>query len=74
MLPAFHFDGEKYTEIEYTESTLTVKYNGWQCRYVTSGKIAETDVISANRNGYYKRFVAQGEKSLGVKIVIEKIS
>ncbi|MBR5140249.1 MAG: hypothetical protein IKV16_04255 [Clostridia bacterium] len=73
MLPAFHFDGEKYTEIEYTESTLTVKYNGWQCKYLTDGNIIPTDTVSANRNGYYKRFVVAGDSKIGVKIVIDKI-
>ena len=73
MLPAFHFDGEAYTEISYTENTLTVNYKGWQCKYITDGKIIPTDTVSANRNGYYKRFVSSGYEKINIKIEIEKL-
>jgi len=86
MLPAFYFDGEKYTEITARGNTLTVKYNGWACRYTvsgdicsemyrhtTAGRVFAKDVIAANRNGYYKCYLASGEDTLKVKIEIIKL-
>ena len=60
-------------EISYTENTLTVNYKGWQCKYITDGKIIPTDTVSANRNGYYKRFVSSGYEKINIKIEIEKL-
>ena len=71
-LPAFCFDGESYTDIKTDCTTLTVEYKGWICRYSTDSKIEATDKIAANRNGYYKEFLAVGRDSLNVKIEILK--
>ena len=71
-LPAFDFDGEAYTEISVTESTLSIKYQGFECRYTTDGKILDLGKTAANRNGRYRAFLAVGTDSLGVKIEIEK--
>ncbi len=70
-LPAFCFDGEEYTQISVDEHSLSIFYNGWVCRYTTSGKITELDRIAANRNGHYRAFVAEGRDSFNVKIEIE---
>jgi hypothetical protein len=72
MLPAFHFDGEKHTEIRNTGNVLEIEYKGWVCRYTVSGEIFDCEVTAANRNGYYKRFVAEAKDSLDVKIEIAK--
>ena len=70
LLPAFHFDGEGYTEIASEGGTLSVRYEGWVCRYTAEGEILPLDRMGANRNGYYKAFFAAGEGSLRVKIEI----
>lgn len=72
MLPAFDFDGEKYTDITEEEHALTVSYEGYLCRYETDGKITSTDKRACNRNGYYRVFRAEGDRSLTVFITIKK--
>ena len=69
-LPALAFDGEKHTEIIKGESSLTIRYEGWICRYTTSGTITDINRTAANRNGHYKMFVAFAQNSLKVKIEI----
>ena len=72
MLPAFYFDGEEYTDITLNENCLTVSYNGWSCRYTTDGMISSLNKITGNRNGYYKIFLTDKEKSIRIKIEILK--
>lgn len=73
MLPAFFFDGEKYTEIKQSENELCVSYEGYVCRYTVNGEITDTNTVTANRNGHYKKYVAYADKELTVGIKIEKI-
>jgi hypothetical protein len=70
MLPAFHFDGEAYTEIRQSESRLEVVYKGWICRYTVTGTVVGTGDLAAGRNGNYKIYFAVGANTLGIKIEI----
>jgi hypothetical protein len=72
-LPAFCFDGEKEAEIRLDGNALTVLYEGWSCRYTANGEILDTGLVSANRNGHYRAFVAVAEKKLNVHIEILKL-
>lgn len=72
-LPALCFDGEKKVKIEAGAHTLCICYEGWRCRYTTDGAVLPCpDKIAANRNGHYRVFVAQAQKTLSVRIEIEK--
>ena len=71
-LPAFEFDGRESTRISYDDSSLSISYRGWVCRYQTDGRIAPAGFTAHNRNGKYKAFRASGGKSLKVRITIEK--
>ncbi len=73
-LPAFAFDGEKYTEITLKKQSLTVRYEGWLCRYETDGEIICLDKKAANRNGHYDVYLAKSKDKLNVQICIEKQS
>lgn len=72
MLPIFHFDGRDYTQIQVTENTITVRYDGYVCTYITNGKIVDLEQTGANRNGVYKLFCAEGNGCVSVKIQIQK--
>ncbi len=72
-LPAFCFDGEKSPEIVAKKHTLTIGYEGWVCRYTTSGEIVDLNKIAANRNGHYRAVIAEGVNELEVKIEIVKM-
>ena len=72
MLPAFLFDGEKYTDIYLSDNILEISYSGWICRYISSGKITETDRLGRNRNGYYKAYITRGDGKISVSVTIEK--
>ena len=69
-LPAFCFDGERSPEITVDKHSLTVSYDGWICRYTTSGTISDLNRTAANRNGHYRAFAATGIDTLRVKIEI----
>lgn len=71
-LPALEFDGEKHTEITVTDNTLTVAYEGWICKYTTSGKIESLDRTVGNRNGHYLAYIATGKNIMHIKIEITK--
>ena len=71
-LPAFCFDGESYTDINAENGRLTVKYDGWICRYTTNGAILDMNKTAANRNGHYHVFLAVGKQELCVNIEILK--
>ncbi len=72
MLPAFAFDGTHSPEITSDAQSLTVLYQGYICRYATDGKISDTGMLSRNRNGHYRVFLAEGNETLSVKIEIKK--
>ena len=72
-IPAFAFDGVTSTKIKVTEKEITVEYNGYVCRYTTTGKIVDLSEDICNRNGKYHRYRAEGEYLVVVKIEIEKI-
>ena len=72
LLPAFEFDGETKTDITAADRTVTVCYRGWECVYATDGTVADAGFTSGNRNGYYRAFLATGEKKLNVRIEIRK--
>ena len=71
-LPAFYFDGERYVDISCDDSSLTVSYEGWLCRYTTDGTVIDLGRIAANRNGHYRAFLASGTDKLKIKIEILK--
>ena len=70
LLPAFDFDGEAKTTVTHTDTTLSVSYGSWICRYTVNGKISDIGKTGANRNGIYRAFLAEGKNSLTVKIEI----
>lgn len=72
MLPAFSFDGEKYTETVCGQRRLTVDYLGWTCRYLSDGMISDTGADGGNRNGVYSIFSAVGDGCLKVNVEIYK--
>ena len=72
MLPAFAFDGEVYTNIKASEQQLEIRYQGFVCRYTTSGKIIDLEEVGYNRNGHYRGFAAIGNKEIEIKIELEK--
>ena len=72
-IPAFAFDGVDCTKINMNEKVITVEYNGYVCRYTTTGKIADLGEGICNRNGKYHRFRAEDKYLVSVKIEIEKI-
>lgn len=71
-LPAFLYDGEKQTQIAVEKQSLTVYYEGWQCRYTTDGEIISLDQTAANRSGHYGMYLAAGKNHLCVEIGIEQ--
>lgn len=72
-IPAFAFDGVDCTKINMNEKVITVEYNGYVCRYTTTGRIVDLGEDICNRNGKYHRYRAEGEYLVSVKIAIEKI-
>ena len=72
VLPVFSFDGESIPKVSTNDRSLTVFYEGWECRYVTNGAITDTGKLAANRNGHYRAFLAYGNSALNVKIEITK--
>ena len=72
-IPAFAFDGIEKTHVNMTDRELTVEYKGYVCRYTTTGRFVDLGEEICNRNGKYRRFRAEGESSVGVTIIIEKI-
>lgn len=69
-LPVFAFDGEREDTISADKKVIRVSFDGWTCRYTTSGEFVDTGLVYANRNGHYRRFEARGKKRLNVRIVI----
>lgn len=73
MLPAFYYDGEGYSVISKDDNSLSIRYNGWICRYVSDGKIFDTKQNAANRNGYYKVFFTSSNEKLNITVQIIKV-
>lgn len=73
MLPAFFFDGETHGNIFFDDHKLSVRYEGWECCYTTIDRIQDLRQLGANRNGYYKAFIASGKHILTVRAEICRI-
>ena len=73
MLPAFVFDGEKYTDISLDGSALTVSYGGYVCKYETNGAITDLKLLGGNRNGHCKAYAVKKKGELKVRIVITEV-
>lgn len=74
LIPAFVFDGERYSEISAGKDYISVSFDGWRCTYKTDGAISELGWLGANRNGHYKAFAAYTEGgNLCVSVKIEKM-
>jgi hypothetical protein len=73
-LPALFFDGKQETRIEQQEKQLSIQYEGYVCRYeVSEGRIKDSKIVMANRNGHYKLYLAEGTDALECRITIEKV-
>lgn len=73
-LPAFFFDGKQETRIEQQEKQLSIQYEGYVCRYeVPEGRVKDSKIVMANRNGHYKLYLAEGTDTLECRITIEKV-
>lgn len=72
-LPAFAFDGERRPAVSADEHSLTVACDGWCCRYITDGAVADLKRLAANRNGHYRTYLAAAQNMLTVKIEIVKL-
>lgn len=70
-IPVFLFDGERKTSIAADKKSISVIFDGWTCRYSTSGEFVDTGLVYANRNGHYRRFEARGENRLQMSIAIK---
>ena len=70
LLPAFDFDGDVHTKIQSDGNGLTVVYRGARCHYTVSGEIREVEGVFANRNGYYKVYMAVAKEHLKVTVEI----
>ena len=72
-IPAFAFDGVDSTKITATDKVITVEYNGYLCRYTTTGKFVDLGEDVCNRNGKYHRYRAEDEYLVCVNVKIEKV-
>ena len=66
-LPALIFDGETKPLVESSANSLAIHFNGWVCRYKTNGKISDTGIIHANRNGHLRRYDANRKGRLVIR-------
>ena len=71
-LPVFAFDGERAATISADKKVIRVSFDGWTCRYTTSGEFVDTGLVYANRNGHYRRFESRGKKRLNVRMIIKQ--
>lgn len=72
MLPALTFDGENATKITLAENKLVIEYLGWVCEYTASDIIRESETVGRNRNGYYKAYYAEAERTVDIRINIRR--
>lgn len=68
-LPIFTFDGENNTKITEEDGKIFVEYDGWICEYETEN-LAYLHTDYANRNGFYKGYMASGKGIVSVRIRI----
>ena len=59
-VPAFSYDGEKYTEVVCNGQSLEIRYEGKCCQYTTDGKFVDSGLTYANRNGQFRRYDVVG--------------
>lgn len=71
-LPVLAFDGEIHRAVTAEPSSVTVAYEGHVCRYTTNGRITDTGVTAANRNGHYRVLCASARGPLTLRIEITK--
>lgn len=69
-IPVLAFDGETHPAVTADPSSVTVAYEGRTCRYTTNGRITDTGITAANRNGHYKVFCASARGPLRIHIEI----
>lgn len=73
MIPVFQFDGANRTKTSHSEKEISVVYRGWICRYTTNGKFEDIGQTCVNRNGEYQVFHAANDKSVEVKVTIDRL-
>ena len=61
---------ERAATVSADNKVIRVSFDGWTCRYTTSGEFVDTGLVYANRNGHYRRFEARGKKRLNVRMSI----
>lgn len=71
--PIFLFDGKEYTQIEVSEDSACVKYQGYECIYSTNGVLSDGGRIYANRNGHYRAFVTMNKNHVFLKMKMYKL-
>lgn len=72
LLPAFEWDGYEHAAIACGESSASIRYDGWVCRYSSALPIALTGDVYANRNGHYRSMIVRGRDAVEVQIALEK--
>lgn len=72
LLPAFLFDGETHTAVTLSDDakTLEIALGNWICRYTTSGTIIDTGGMAYSRNGYFRKYRAEGDGLLHLHVEI----
>lgn len=71
LFPVFRFDGQTETEITASAQTITVRSDGYVCRYRTDGCFERGGEIG-NRNGRYVCYRATGENCVHLFIHAEQ--
>lgn len=73
MLPAFITNGLDKSNIEFTPNKLTVTSMGCIYTIKTDGVIKQTNEITGNRNGLYKKYIATGNgKTINISFSLDK--
>ncbi len=68
--PVFLTDGESETELRADAKRVSVSFRGWKAVYSSDGIISDTGETYANRNGLYRRMIAEGEGTVRLRIEI----
>lgn len=71
LFPVFRYDGQTETEITASAQTITVRFNGYICRYRTDGCFERGGEIG-NRNGRYICYCASGKNCIRLFIHAEQ--
>lgn len=70
-IPAFLFDGERYTNTTLVENTLRVYYRGYVAEYSSpDAEILDTGLTYRNRNGVYRLYKARSTQRVSLHIRI----